>query len=184
MGRHRYPAPHWESSNRRLYRSTLWETRCSYINQPQCFSNTQYLLIAITMIWIFRRKTKTQYFKLCNVIKPQKTNNKVELLSLPLNWSIWNSSINILKEIHSRTTSLKQKLLLLCGDIEANPGPYNKGKLTSFQCDVKMESTITTATCKAINILLGEDKFLFFFIIFQLKYNKINCSILSLSQGF
>ncbi len=27
-----------------------------------------------------------------------------------------------------------------------------------------MESTITTATCKAIDIL-GEDKFLFFFII-------------------
>ncbi len=120
------------------------------------------------MIWIFRRKTKTQYFKLCTVIKPQKTNNKVELLSLPLIWSIWNGSINILKEIHSRTTSLKQKLLLLCGDVEANPDPYNKGKLTSFQCDVKMESTITTATCKAINIL-GEDKFLVFFIIFQLK---------------
>ncbi len=183
MGRHRYPAPHWESSNRRLYRSTLWETRCSYINQPQCFSNTQYLLIAITIMWIFRRKSKTQYFKLCTVIKPQKTNNKVELLSLPLIWSIWNSSINVSKEIHSRTTSLKQKLLLLCGDVEANPGPYNKGKLTSIQCDVKMESTITIATCKAINVL-GEDKFLFFFIIFQLKYNKKNCSILPLLQGF
>ena len=105
-------------------RSTLWETRCSYINQPQSFSNTQYLLIAITMILIFRRKTKSQYSKLCTVIKPRKTNNKVELLSLPLIWSIWNSSINILKEIHSRTTSLKLKLLLLCGDVEANPGPY------------------------------------------------------------
>ncbi len=168
MGRHRYPTPHWESSNRRLYRSTLWETRCSCINQPQCFSNTQYLLIAITMIWIFRRKTKTQYSKICNVIKPQRTNNKVELLSLPLNWSIWNSSINILKEIHSKTTSLKQKLLLLCGDVEANPGPYNKGKLTSIKCDIKMESTITAATCKAINIL-GEDKFQFFFIIISIE---------------
>ncbi len=123
------------------------------------------------MIWIFRRKTKTQYSKLCTVIKPLKTNNKVELLSLPLVWSIWNDSINILKEIYSRTASLKQKLLLLCGDVEANPGPYNKGKLTSIQCDVKMESTITTATCKAINIL-GGGKFLFFFNIFQLKYNK------------
>ncbi len=183
MGRHRYPVPHWESSNRRLYRSTLWETRCSYINQPQCFSKTQYFLIAITIIWIFRRKTKTRCSKLCTVIKPRKTNNKVELLSLPLTRLIWNGSINILKEIHSRTTSLKQKLLLLCGDVEANPGPYNKGKLTSIQCDVKMESTITIATCKAINVL-GEDKFLFFFIIFQLKYNKKNCSILSFSQGF
>ncbi len=183
MGRNRYPAPHWKSSNRRLYRSTLWETRCSYINQPQCFSNTQYLLIAITIIWIFRRKTKTQYFKLCTVIKPRKTNNKVELLFLPLIWLIWNGSINILKEIHSRTTSLKLKLLLQCGDVEANPGPYNKGKLTCIQCDVKMESTITTATCKAINVL-GEDTFLFFFIIFQLKYNKKNSSILSFSLGF
>ncbi len=61
-------------------------------------------------------------------MKPQKTNNKIELLSLPLIWFIWNGSKNILKEIHSRTTSLKQKLLLLCGDVEANPGPYNKGK--------------------------------------------------------
>ncbi len=120
------------------------------------------------MIWIFRRKTKTQYSKICNVIKPQRTNNKVELLSLPLNWSIWNSSINILKEIHSKTTSLKQKLLLLCGDVEANPGPYNKGKLTSIKCDIKMESTITAATCKAINIL-GEDKFQFFFIIISIE---------------
>ncbi len=90
------------------------------------------------MIWIFRRKTKSHYSKLCTVIKSLETNNNVELLSLPLNWFIWNSSINILKEIHSRTTSLKQKLLLLCGDVEANPGPYNKGKFTSIQCDVKM----------------------------------------------
>ncbi len=91
------------------------------------------------MIWIFRRKTKSQYSKLCTVIKPRKTNNKVELLSLPLVWFIWNSTINILKEIHSsRTTSLNKKLLLLCGDVEANPGPSNKGKLTSIQCDVKM----------------------------------------------
>ncbi len=154
MGRHRYPAPHWESSNRRLYRSTLWETRCSYINQPQCFSNTQYLLIAITVIWIFRRKTKTQYSKLCTAIKPQKTNNKAELLSLPLIWSIWNSSINIFKEIHSRTTSLKLKLLLLCGDVEANPGPYNKGKSCRLYSVwyLKLQSTTkTTAMFKAVN---------------------------------
>ncbi len=141
MGRHRYPAPHWESSNRRLYSSTLWETRCSYINQSQCFSKIQYLLIAITIIWIFRRKTKTQCSKPCTVMKPRKTINKVELLSLPLIWSIWNSSINVSKEIHSRTTSLKQKLLLLCGDVEANPGPYNKGKLPSIQCDLKCNET-------------------------------------------
>ncbi len=57
---------------------------------------------------------------------------------LPLIWFIWNSSINILKEIHSRTTSLKLKLLLLCGDVEANPGPYNEGKLSSIQYDVKV----------------------------------------------
>ncbi len=127
MGRHRYPAAHWESTNRRLYRSTLWETRCSYINQPQCFSSIQYLLIAITMMWIFRRKTKLKSINYCTIIKQPKTNDKAEILSLPLIWFIWNSSINILKEIHSRTTSLKQKLLLLCGDVEANPGPYNKG---------------------------------------------------------
>ncbi len=138
MGRHRYPAPHWESSNRRLHRSTLWETRCSYINQPQCFSNTEYLLIAFTIIWIFRRKTKTNSTKLCSTIKQPKTNCKEEMQSLPLIWFIRNSSINILKEIRSRTTSLKHKLLLLCGDVEANPGPYNKGKLSSIQCDVKM----------------------------------------------
>ncbi len=144
MGRHRYPAPHWENTSRRLHRSTLWETRCSYINQPQCFSNTEYLLIAFTIIWIFRRKTKTNSTKLCSTIKQPKTNCKEEIQSLPLIWSIWNSSINILKEIHSRTTSLKLKLLLLCGDVEANPGPYNKGKLTSIQCDVEMESTITS----------------------------------------
>ena len=174
MGRHRYPAPHWESSNRRLYRSTLWETRCSYINQPQCFSNTQYLLIAITMIWIFRRKTKSQYSKLCTVIKPLKTNNKVELLSLPLIWFIWNSSINILKEIYSRTTSLKQKLLLLSGDVEANPGPYNKGKLTSIQCDVKCsEPQLQPLVRKSIIWI----KFPFFFIIILLLFQlKSKCS--------
>ncbi len=139
MGRLRYPAAHWEAISRRLYRSTLWETRCSYINQPQCFSKTQYLLIAITMIWIFRRKTKTQSTKLCTLIKqPKKTNNKVEKSLLPLIWFIQKSSINIVKEIHSRTTSLKLKLLLLCGDVEANPGPFNQGKLSSIQCDVKM----------------------------------------------
>ncbi len=165
MGRHRYPAPHWESSNRRLYRSTLWETRCSYINQPQCFSNTQYLLIAITMIWIFRRKTKSQYFKLCTVIKPQRTNNKVELLSLPLIWSIWNSSINILKEIHSRTTSLKQKLLLLCGDVEANPGPYNKSKLTSIQYDVKCNEPQLQPLVR-LSIKWLKFQFIFIIIIF------------------
>ncbi len=141
MGRHRCPAAHWENTSRRLYRSTLWETRCSYINQPQCFSNTQYLLIAITMIWIFRRKTKTNSNKVCSKIKQPKANGKEEMQFLPLIWSIWNSSINILKEIHSRTTSLKLKLLLLCGDVEANPGPYNEGNLTSIQCDVKMQST-------------------------------------------
>ncbi len=138
MGRHRYPAAHWENTSKRLHRSMLWETRCSYINQPQCFSNTEYLLIAIIMIWIFRRKTKINSTKFCSKIKQPKTNCKEEMQSLPLIWSIWNSSINILKEIHSRTTSLKQKLLLLCGDVEANPGPYSKGKLSSIQCDVKI----------------------------------------------
>ncbi len=135
MGRHRYPAAHWENTSRRLYRSTLWETRCSYINQPQCFSNTEYLLIAFTIIWIFRRKIKTHSIKLCTIIP--KSIGKQEMQALPLIWFIWNSSINILKEIHSGTTSLKQKLLLLCGDVEAYPGPYNKGKLSSIQCDVK-----------------------------------------------
>ncbi len=137
MGRHRYPAAHWENTSRRLYRSTLWETHCSYINQPQRFSNTEYLLIAFTIIWIFRRKTKTHSIKHCTIIKQPTTYGKEEMQSLPLIWFIWNSSINISKEIHSRTTSLNQKLLLLCGDVEANPGPYNKGKLSSIQCEVK-----------------------------------------------
>ncbi len=173
MGHHRYPTPHWESSNRRLYRSTLWETRCSYINQPQCFSKAQYLLIAITMIWIFRRKTKTQYPKLCTVIKPRKTNNNLELLFLPLIWLIWNSSINFLKEIHSRTTSLKQKLLLICGDVEANPGPYNKGKLTSIQCDVKCNEPQLQPLVRQSTMWL---KFPFFFIIICLLLFQLKCN--------
>ncbi len=144
MGRHRYPAAHWENTSRRLHRSTLWETHCSYINQPQCFSNTEYLLIAFTICWIFRRKTKTNSNKFYAIIKQPKTKGKEEMQFLPLIWSIWNSSINILKEIHSRATSLKLKLLLLCGDVEANPGPYNKGNLTSIQCDVEMQSTSTS----------------------------------------
>ncbi len=120
MGRHRYPAPHWENTSRRLYKSTYWEIRCSYINQPECFSSIQFLLIALTMILILRKKTKTQCIQFSTTMKQIKT-------SLPQIWSIWNSSIDNLKEIYSRDTSLKQKLLLLCGDVEANPGPYNEG---------------------------------------------------------
>ncbi len=126
MGRHRYPAAQWENISRRLYKSTYWESRCSYINQPERFSNTHYLLIAITMIWIFRRKIKTPSTLFYGTINRRNISNTVEFLLL--NWSSWKNSINILKEILSRTTSLKQKLLLLCGDVEANPGPYNTGK--------------------------------------------------------
>ena len=132
MGSHRYPAPHWQNTSRRLYRSTLWETRCSYINQPECFSSTHYLLISIAMVWIFKRKSNTQSIEFCTIMKQQQKATRSETnVSLPLIRSIWNNAnlTSILKEVHSRSVSLKQKLLLLCGGVEANPGPYNEGTI-------------------------------------------------------
>ena len=128
MGRHRYPAAHWENTSRRLYKSTYWETRCSYINPPESFSNTQYLLIAITIIWIFRRKTKSQSANSTTVMRQRhKIGGKV--FTVHLVQSIWNITgpTNVLKHISYITTFLKKKLLLRCGDVEANPGPYSKG---------------------------------------------------------
>ncbi len=101
------------------------------------------------MIWIFRRKAKTQCTKFYAKMKLRKT-------YLPLILSFWNTSMNIVKEIYSRTILLKQKLLLLCGDIEANPGPYNTGIIGERECserDTYRGNTIENQGCLFVYII-------------------------------
>ncbi len=138
MGRHHYRTPCRDNTSWRLYKLTQWETRCSYLNQPECFSNTQYLLLAITMIWILRMKTRTRstrchssFRRLCSFRKQLKKNKEEKSFAFPLFRLIWCNigPTSLFKEISSRITLLKQKLLLLCGDVEVNPGPYDKGNI-------------------------------------------------------
>ena len=168
MGRHRYPTARWEDINYCLRMMTHWETKCSFIVQPESYIFGQNiassLLVVATLCWIVQRskkqnsclsksswspKTAADFYMSnlasfliesllisvisCEIVKHSKatsilSNYNMEYIGLPLRDCHMGclEYYSLLGLAHCSGHLIL--LLLLCGDVEVNPGPYEEGK--------------------------------------------------------
>ena len=193
MGRPHYRPGHWQDVSYHLRRMTHWETKCSFITQPESFASNQVhhplcvTLLAFTILfWTFRRKKRKESSFSSNskphlYSRPEGTGVVNEFMStfhsfpsiilafglmllIPCGTLLDEYStghisilpnyiagvIEVLSDCHMGTpeyfslrglafcsVQLTLMLILLCGDVEVNPGPYEQDKKGKcFCCDI------------------------------------------------
>ena len=191
MGRHRYPAARWEDINYCLRRMTHWETKCSFIVQPESYIFGQNiassLLVVATLCWIVQRSKKQNAklpclsklswfsktaadFYISNVVSFLIGSLLISVISYEIvklskatyilnkyNMGYIGLLSNVLRDCRMGYLEYYSLwglaccsghlilLLLLCGDVEVNPGPcYGEGKAYWLRTQLLLEYANST----------------------------------------
>ena len=117
MGRPRYRPGHWQDVSYHLRRMTHWETKCSFITQPESFASNQVhhplcvTLLAFTiMLWTFRRKKRKE-----NLFS---SNSKPHLYSRPEGTGVVNEFMSTFHNFPSIILAFGLVLLIPCGTLQ------------------------------------------------------------------